>query len=365
MKILFVLENYYPNIGGVETLFKNLVEHLVKEGHQVTVITTRPDDQAPKKEIKGSLKIYRIPFPNRYFFTFFGIFPILRHIRQYDIVHTTSYNAGVPAFFAAKLFRKKIIITFHEAWSHLWFDLPYMGNFAKWLHYLFEQFLLKLPFNQFVGVSQSTADNLEKNGISKNKISVIYNGINYTEFENIKMGKKPSHPFTYTYFGRLGMSKGLDILLEAAVILKKKLPNSRLQMIIPKVPLPLYNAVMDFVHQHELQHYIIFKHNLPFSQLQQELKQSDCVVIPSYSEGFCFAAVEAIALGVPVISSDKMALKEVVSGQFIKMEELSTLALVKAIEQAEKGQWEQTPVKKFHLATTIQKYLRLYKKILN
>lgn len=365
MKILFVLENYYPNIGGVETLFKNLAEHLVAEGHEVTVITTRPDKDAPKKEVHGQLKIFRIPFPNRYFFTFFGIFPILRHIRKYDIVHTTSYNAGVPAFFAAKLFGKKIIITFHEAWGQLWFKLPYMGKFAKRLHYLFEQFLLKLPFNQFVGVSQSTADSLQKNGISKNKVSVIYNGIDYTEFENIKVEKKPSPTFTYTYFGRLGMSKGLDILLEAAIILKRKLPNSRLQMIIPKVPEPFYEEVMDFVQKNDLADYIIFKHNLPFQQLQQELKKSDCVVIPSYSEGFCFAAVEAIALGVPVISSDKMALREVVSGQFIKMEELSTLDLVKAVEQAERGEWQHTPVKKFHLKTTITEYLELYKKIID
>ena len=39
MKILFVLENFYPNIGGVETLFKSLTEQLVREGHEVMVIT--------------------------------------------------------------------------------------------------------------------------------------------------------------------------------------------------------------------------------------------------------------------------------------------------------------------------------------
>jgi multimeric flavodoxin WrbA len=41
MKILFVLEHYYPHTGGVEILFKNLCEGLVKKGHEVEVITTR------------------------------------------------------------------------------------------------------------------------------------------------------------------------------------------------------------------------------------------------------------------------------------------------------------------------------------
>ena len=41
MKILFVLENYIPHIGGVEVVFKNLAEGLVKLGHDVFLITHR------------------------------------------------------------------------------------------------------------------------------------------------------------------------------------------------------------------------------------------------------------------------------------------------------------------------------------
>lgn len=365
MKILFVLENYYPNIGGVETLFKHLAEQLVADGHQVTIITTLVDKNSPKKEVLGNLTIHRIAFPNRYFFTFFGIFPILKHIRQHDLVQTTSYNAGVPAFFAAKLFGKKVVITFHEAWGNLWFDLPYMGKFAKYLHYGFEQFLLKLPFNKFIAVSKNTAKRLEEEGVKKEKIEVIYNGINYREFENISLPKPSSTTksiFTYTYFGRLGMSKGLDILLEAATILKTKIPNSRLQMIIPKVPKHLYDEVMDFIHKNDLKDYVYFQHHLPFSQLQQSLKASDCVVIPSYSEGFCFAAVESIALGVPVISSDQAALKEVISGTFIKMKTHDTPALVAAVSKAYQNEWEKSVIKKFPLRNTIKDYVKLYEK---
>ena len=41
MRILFVLENYLPHIGGVEILFKNLSESLVKKGHEVDLVTHR------------------------------------------------------------------------------------------------------------------------------------------------------------------------------------------------------------------------------------------------------------------------------------------------------------------------------------
>ena len=41
MKILFVLENYTPHIGGVEIVFKNLSEGLAKLGHDISIVTHR------------------------------------------------------------------------------------------------------------------------------------------------------------------------------------------------------------------------------------------------------------------------------------------------------------------------------------
>lgn len=362
MKILFVLENYYPNIGGVETLFKNLAEQLVSLDHEVTIITTLPNKETPRYEKEGNLTIRRLHFWNRYFFTFLGFFPLLKYVHQFDLVHTTSYNAGVPAFFAAKLFNKKVIITFHEVWGDLWFRLPYFGKIAKWGHYLFEQFLLKLPFDHFVAVSKSTKESLEENGILSTKISVIYNGIDYSEFPT-KTTKATNTSFTYTYFGRLGISKGLDILLDAAIDIKKTIPNSSLKIIIPKVPITFFKTILKTIKQKELQDHIKLLHYLPFKELQNELRASDCVVIPSYSEGFCFAAVECIAMQIPIISSDQMALREVVSGTFIKMKEHSDEALTRAIKQAVRKEWEYTPIKRFTLKNTIKNYLDLYQKL--
>ena len=103
---------------------------------------------------------------------------------------------------------------------------------------------------------------------------------------------------------------------------------------------------------------------VPHKNLKKEIRASHCVVIPSYSEGFCFAAVETIALGTPLISSDQTALKEVVCGQFIKMDHFSVDGLVSAMEKAKQGQWEKTPVKKFELKETIKQYTQLYEQVL-
>ncbi len=365
MRIVFVLENYFPNIGGVESLFKNLVESLAKQGHEITIITSRITPASPLKEKKGNIFIRRMPFNNRYLFTILGFFYALPYIRQCHLVHTTSYNAAIPAFFAAKLFGKKVIITFHEVWGELWNQLPYMSRVGKIVHNLFEQFLLKLPFNHFVGVSKSTSTNLEKAGIKKEKISTIYNGIDYTEFQDATTSPvRKRNKFTYTYFGRLGISKGLDLLMEAIPIIQSKYPDSQVNLIVPKVPVSFLEKIETFLQHHQLADYVTLKHHLSFEALKKEIRVSHCIVIPSYSEGFCFAAVETIALGTPLISSNQTALKEVVSGQFIKMEDFSVNGLIIAMEKAKDGKWEKTPIRKFELKETIKQYNQLYQRVL-
>lgn len=96
MKILFVLEYYFPHIGGVETLFKSLCEGLVKKGHKVKVVTMQIEG-TKGNEIVNGVDITRIPFPNRYLFTFLSFFDVLRLAKGVDIIVTTTYNGAPPA----------------------------------------------------------------------------------------------------------------------------------------------------------------------------------------------------------------------------------------------------------------------------
>lgn len=365
MKVLFVLENYYPNIGGVETLFKTLVERLVVVGYECTVITSQlqPDDPAVEKS--PGLTIIRIPVSNRYLFTLRALPAIMQNIKTCDLVQTTSYNAALPAFLAAFFFRKKILVTFHEAWGKLWFRLPFMGKLSKWAHYLFEQLLLRLPFDRFIAVSQSTAKRLAEEGVANRRIHTIYNGIDYQEFEHITPGSEKNGAFTFTYFGRLGISKGLDLVIPAGVEAKRELPNSRLQLIVPKVPKDLLEWLQTEIENKQLEDYVFFRHDLSFEDLKAAIRASDCVIIPSYSEGFCFAAAETVALGTPIVSSGQAALPEVVGGKFITMASLNAEGLADAMTQAYRNEWQECIPPRFELENTVDAYIKAYQELLS
>ncbi len=360
MKILFVLENYHPRVGGLETLFKSLVESLSGQGHQVTVITNHPGGQVASIERYGSLTIRRYRFVNRYLFTFLAIFPAWWYARKADLVHTTSYNAALAGFLAARLSGRRVVVTFHEVWSELWLSLPFFSRFSLRCHYLFERLLLKLPYDRFVAVSQSTAAALESAGVSPSRIAMLYNGLDYDQWPQRPAYISTDRDFSFLYFGRLGISKGLDILIRAVAILSARRDQFRVQLVTAGRPKSLKRALEDMVDKLSIKDFVAFKGTLPSEHLRQLLWTTDCVVVPSYSEGFCFTAVESMASGVPLVCSDRGALPEVVSGRFIIFRPFTPEALAEALEAAMDGKWQESEPRKFPLEETTRRYTALY-----
>ncbi|MCB0599363.1 MAG: glycosyltransferase family 4 protein [Lewinellaceae bacterium] len=362
MKILFVLEHYYPYIGGAERLFTQLARTLVQSGYPVTVVTTRHDRSLPAREVLNGVRIFRVRCFNRYLFTLLSLPRILQQARDCSLIHTTTYNAALPAWLAGQLLRKPVVVTFHEVWGKLWWQLPFTGWWQKRGYYLYERLVLKLSFHRYIAVSHYTKNCLEQAGIPSGRIATIYNGLDYASFQSHRRIQPPV--FTYTYFGRLGISKGLDLLLPAAQQFCSKYPESRLQLILPRKPKPVFKRVQRLIRQLKLDSHIVLLHDLPRRQLYRTLSSSSCVVIPSYSEGFCFAAAEAAALQVPTISSQRGALKEVVNGQYLPIKPLNATALSEALEKAANGQWQELPRKRFPLERTVEQHLELYRCLL-
>ena len=126
---------------------------------------------------------------------------------------------------------KKAVVTFHEVWGSLWFRLPYMGWLAKHLHYLFEQLLLRLRFDGFIGVSESTSTNLIAGGVLPQRVHTIYNGIELPKNPTHRpKAYDPDRPFVIGMTARLSSIKDHSTLLRAFALVAKRLPNVRLEL---------------------------------------------------------------------------------------------------------------------------------------
>ncbi|WP_020539517.1 glycosyltransferase family 4 protein [Lewinella cohaerens] len=363
MKFLFVLEHFSPYLGGAEKLFHQVTSMLVQEGHEVEVVTTLFRADLPATEIIEGVQVRRVKCHNRFLFTLLSLPVLFRAAKRADIIHTTTYNAAFPAWLVAKFWRKPSVITYHEHWGELWFQLPFLAIWQRWLYFLFEKMISRLSFDHYIAVSEATKSSLIVAGIAPGKIHRIYNGIDYDRFQAIEANKTPY--FSIIYYGRLGVSKGLDLLIPAWGAFARKHSSKQLvlRLVLPTYPPSLLAIIKKLIATHCPPESVVVFHELTTEELFTTVKSSHAVVIPSYSEGFCFVAAEAVALDMPIISSGRGALPEVVSGQHLHLPQLGVVDLEKALAAAKKGDWQCSSSIIHTLTATTDNYLKFYQQL--
>ncbi|MEJ5165948.1 MAG: glycosyltransferase family 4 protein [Thermoanaerobaculia bacterium] len=358
MKILYVLEYYFPHIGGVETLFQNLAEGMVERGHKVRVITNHLKDTKKEENLKG-VEIKRIKFPKakRFFFTFFSFPFILKYGKEADIIHSSTYGGVFSASLSATLLRKPSILSVHEIWLEEWKRVPFVSKFQKLTGSFQEFFLLNLPFSLKVTESQYTLNKLNK--ISPGNNLKIPAGVKVPE--DLKWNKKREEIFKYLYFGRPGHWRGVDLLVKAFEELEKEIEKVKLILILSKEPEKEYKEIMEIISSCKVKEKIKIMEPLEREELFKFLMGVDCVVIPSLSEGFGLAAAEASALFVPIISSDAGSLPEVVSGKCLFFKKGDIFKLKDKMIKAHRGEWEWKAKKEFKMDKFLNSWDNIYR----
>ena len=197
----------------------------------------------------------------------------------------------------------------------------------------------------------------ERLEMPKERIHVVYNGINTEGFKDGAVTNKGNRPPVLGYFARMCAPKGLDVLIDAFVEIRKRgnVPNLQL-----KIGGNLNPWNEDWVEILKLKLYIekllpdvSFHPNLSRADKIRFLQSLDVFSVPAVcNEPFGFYVVEALAAGVPVVLPARSAFPELVekSGGGILYSPEEPLGLVEA--------WETLfadDAKRQHLALTGRK----------
>lgn len=369
MKILFVLEYYPPHTGGAETIFRNLCERLVKRGHDVSVVTCQLNHTEEFEALNG-VKVYRIKVSkkgDRYWFAFLSIPRVYQLAREVDLIHTTTYTGAPPAWLCSRLRGRKCLITVLEVFGSSWKDLPGMNWFLAKLYQFLERLILSLPFDKYVCISRYTGDCLKQLGIKDKKLEVNYCGIDDDlvhpqgiNGEGIREKLRLKNSFVYMYYGRPGISKGVEYLLQAIPLISEKIPNSTALLILASHPRARYENLKRMLKALDIEDKIVLLDPVPRSELPSYIAASDCVVVPSLSEGFGFSAAEACALGKPVVASNVGSLPEVVSGNYVLVEPRNPSAIAEGVERVYRGETQKGEKILFSWDECVEKYLEIY-----
>jgi glycosyltransferase involved in cell wall biosynthesis len=303
MKILVVSNNYpslkYPSRG---VFVYNLIQQFCKLGHQVTVISPKNilATGAKRAESYGveNCTVYRprifsasnlqIGSFNTYRVTELGqIKAIQRTVKKYnlefDFVYAHFMMNGIIAVNALKNYNKPVFVAIGES------DLT---GFTK----LYPKEYFKQSIKQirgFVAVSNKLKNQLIGYGISDNRIFMKPNAVDLTKFykrNKVEMRKKyklPADLKLVAFVGRFLPHKGPLRVLEAV----KNLANVGVLFIGNGPQEPIGSSV-------------IFKESVPSYKIPELLSAADIFVLPTQKEGSCNAIAEAIACGLPVVSSN-------------------------------------------------------------
>jgi glycosyltransferase involved in cell wall biosynthesis len=246
------------------------------------------------------------------------LYQILKKEKPF-IVHTHTPKAGIVGMLAAKLARVPNRL-------HTVAGLPLMeatGNKRKLLN-----FVEKLTYRCATGIypnSKGLYDFIIENKFTeRKKIKVLGNGssnginTNYFNENLISLEQKSqlnhdlnikSTDFVFIFVGRLVADKGINELIKAFIRLTEKFDNAKLILV------GSFEAELDPLEKVTLEA-IENNKNIISVGFQQDVRVyfaiSDCLVFPSYREGFPNVVMQAGAMGLPSIVSDINGCNEII-----------------------------------------------------
>lgn len=377
MKICFIVEYYYPHIGGAEILFQHLAEGLVQQGHTCEIVTCRLPG-VPRNEIINGVHVHRIWVPgagDRYWFTVISAFAAWKHVKNADILHTMVYNGALSAKILSLLKRKPVVIHVFEVLRSNW-SRTGINPLSAFLFKTIEKLVLSIPYDAYSCISRNTLSLLKEWGIPSRKLFLAYPGIDYALFNPGNKGHTrdsirgklgiSSDQFLFSFYGRPGFVKGVDHLVRAVPRIKEMIPNATLLLILSRKPAAGFSRIMKTITSLGLilGRDVIVLDPVMRTELPSYIQASDCIVIPSISEGFGFTCVEACSMGRPVVATAVGSIPEVIFGRYVLVKPMDPSALADGVDRIYRNQYDTTDTRKFLWEDMVKKHVEIYESLL-
>ncbi|MHB8624644.1 MAG: glycosyltransferase [Aggregatilineales bacterium] len=323
MKVLHVIPSIGPLRGGPSQAVLDICRGLAQTGVEVTLATT--DDNGMDRlnvplgkpisqdgytilYFPRSARLYTVSWPLAHW--------LYQQVREYDFVHAHAVFSFAPLVAAFWASRQGIPYAITTHGVLLSWGLHARRARAKQISFRhLERPLLNRA--AFVHVTSNREAQELRNLEIRSQIEVIYLGIDMRYF-----GKVLSDNFidynphlkkqtTFLFIGRFDPIKGLDLLLPAFARAQQKAPH--IMLALAGDGSDDYKAWLNAViKQLGIEQHVLFLGFLTGDAKWRALQSCDVFVLPSYSESFGVAVVEAMAAGKPVIISDQVAIQDTI-----------------------------------------------------
>ena len=319
MRILNICA-YTWAIGGPARIIYDHTTEVLRQGHQVDILSpmTPGDEMYPAPEGARVFPVTRTtPISNIYREFSIEMYRFLKqHIHEYDVIHMHGiWHFGSLAPFMIPNNAVKVI-TIH-------------GLLDKWAvaHHKWKKDIVTLLYQKRIlgqadliqiNNTDEEADVIRYLGYRPKNMVIVPNGMKLEEYTQLppkgifraKHNISPDQQLVL-FMARLNIKKGLDLLLPAFKQVEQQLSNAVLVLAGPDDG--YLQETESFIKKNNLQNRIKLVGMLTDTVKKEALADADLFVLPSYSEGFSIAVLEAMTSGVPALVSDRVGF-----GDYIK-----------------------------------------------
>ena len=324
MKILMLTWEYPPRIvGGIARVVYDISRTMLKDGHDVTVITYREGDSPYFEDDKG-VKVYRVDNyminPNNFidwimqlnFNMVAKANEIMHEEGSFDVIHAHDWLVAYSAKTLKNSYNIPIVSTIHatEAGrnSGIRDEQQRYINDTEWM--------LTYESAEVIVNSNYMKNELQRLfGLPYEKINVIPNGVNLSLFNGVERDYNFRRRYAMDnekiilFMGRLVYEKGIQHLISAMPKILQGYHDSKL-VICGKGG--MQNELQEQVNNMGIGNKVYFAGYMNGKDVQKMYKAADVAVFPSTYEPFGIVALEAMLSENPIVVSDIGGLNEIV-----------------------------------------------------
>ena len=299
---------------------------LVENGIEVHVVTQH-NPNIPYEEVMDGIHVHRFkwlePKEFRALVHFKGLkdnlrlvtyvislfFTLIKIVKKYkiDIIHAHSViPTGLVGVIVAKIMRCPSVITSHGM------DINNFDTKSIYGH------LISFSLNhcdKVISVSGDLAETMKSLGITEDKIVILRNAVDtelFKPFKNMELRYKYAigeNEILILFVGYLDTFKGIFELIDAFYEINKKNKNVKLMMVGTG---PKKDEIKKKVSKLNLEDFVIFTGKISPVEMYNYYQAADIFVLPSYTEGLPISVLEAMACGLPIVTTNVGGIPEVI-----------------------------------------------------
>ena len=293
MKILSITPTYFPHIGGIESVVRELAVRSSVAGTHVDVAHVSADNKTFRIDQVDGLKVYRVPvLGNR-------LLGFARNLGQvaadYDLLHVHDPQLMMlTGNVLLQSRRTPAVLSTHGGFRH-----TKKHETIKWVH---EHVLMKPLLRHYHRILASSESDRAYFSQFSDRVQKCENGIAFSRFQGGRLTGPPD-PLKWIYWGRWSRNKRIDAVIDT--VAKARDQGVHIDLLIAGPDFDnIGESLQSQIGALQLEDAVKLHPYIEDAALLEELQRRTVFVTGSEYEGFGVGILEAMAAGKIVVCRD-------------------------------------------------------------